>query len=90
MSVEHGALSVMIGLISMMPQLSVGSWDSLRQLEHTAGHTLDKEVAIFGLMTFAVVAVKVHHFTALIVDLEFITADILKMLVFGAHVSQTH
>ena len=90
MSVEHGAPSVMTGLISMMPELSVGSWDSLGQLEHTTGHILDKELAVFGLITFAVVAGKVHHFTALIMDSEFITADILKMLVLCAHVSQTH
>ena len=84
---DCGARSVMISLISMMPELSVNSWDSVGQLEHTAGHTLDKELAISGLITFAAVVLKVHHSTALIMDLEDTTAGILKMLVFSAHVS---
>ena len=78
----------MISSISMTPMLSVSSWDSLGQLEHTTGHTLDgKYLAESGLITFAAVALKVHHFTALIMDLEDTTAGIGKMLVFSVHVS---
>ena len=84
---QNGALSVMITLTLMMPMLSASFWDSLGPLQHTAMHTLEKEVALSGLIIFTVLALKPHHWTALMVDLEFTTANIMKMLVLNANVS---
>ena len=86
-SVQHGTLSIMISLISMMSMLSASFWDSLGPYVHIAMHTLEKEVDLYLLIIFAVLALKTHYFTALILDLEFTTANIMKMLVFSAHVS---
>ena len=55
---------------------------------YASEHTLEKELVVSGLITFAVVTVIVHHFTVLTLDLEFTTVFIVKMLVFSAHVSQ--
>ena len=55
---------------------------------HILEHTLEMEVGISGLIIFAAQAMKVHHFTVLIMDLELRTAGIMKMPVLSALVSQ--
>ena len=77
----------MITLISMMPMLSASFWDSLGPQQHIATRTSEMEVALSGLIIFTVLALKPHYSTAPIVDLEFTTASIMKMLVFSAQVS---
>ena len=84
---ELGALSVMITLISTMPKYSASSWGSLTPLQQKKAHSSDREMILSGLITLAVLVLKAHHFTVLIVDLEFRTASTMKMLVFSAHVS---
>ena len=84
---ELGALSVMITLISMMPKYSASSWGFLAPLQREEAHSLDREVVVSGLIILAVLVLKAHHFTALIMDLEFTTASMMKMLLFSAHVS---
>jgi len=39
-------------------------------------HTLEKEVVLSGLIILTALALKVHHFTVLIMDLDFTTASI--------------
>jgi len=67
--------------------LSASSWGSLGLQQQKTRHTLEKEVVLFGLIIFTVLALKVHHFTALIMDLDFTTVGMMKMLVFSVHVS---
>jgi len=85
--VQIGALSAMITLISIRLMLSASSWGSLGLQQHIAGHTLEKEVVLSGLIILTALALKVHHFTVLIMDLDFTTASMMKMLVFSVHVS---
>ena len=84
---DIGVLSVMTTLISMMPMYSASSWGSLAPLQQKKAHFLDREVVVSGLIISAVLVLKPHHSTAHIMDLEFTTASIMKMLVFSAHVS---
>ena len=84
-----GVLSVMITLTLEMHELFASFWDSLGPYVHIAEHALDEEVGLSGLIIFTVLALKVHHFTVLIMDLELKTAGIMKMLVLGVLVSHT-
>jgi len=86
-SLQIGVLSVMITLISILLMLSASSWGSLGLQQHIARHILEKEVVLSGLIILTVLALKVHRFTAHIMDLEFTTVGMMKMLVFSVHVS---
>ena len=77
----------MITLISILLMLSATSWGFPGLQQHIARHTLEKEVVLFGLIILTVLARKVHHFTALIMDLDFTTVGVMKMLVFSVHVN---